>query len=196
MSAQIVYAVSNSSMELYPGNTRAKFSNHLSKEVFVQNTGKNSLWLTLENVLSENSIVNYTKSDNLPDIIFNHSERDKSRFFRMSKQKFTSNESVKDYLKFELTLLTEQFVRSSVTKSGCFDIELFDGYFHLTCPEVFDMCFHSNFFEFLGLSESEHVLEDLWHENIKYYAISPKVENNCKILKSKKNSIIQYFYQI
>ena len=81
MNSQIVYAVSNSSMELYPSNTRSRFCNHLSKEVFVQETGKNSLWLTLENLLTENTIVSYNKSDNLPDIIFNHSIRDKSSFF-------------------------------------------------------------------------------------------------------------------
>ena len=193
MNAQIVYAVSNSSMELYPSNTRARFCNHLSKEVFVQETGKNSLWLTLENLLTENTIVSYNKSDNLPDIIFNHSRRDKSKFFKMSKQNFRSNESVKDYLKVELGLLTEKFVGSSINNPGCFDIELFDGYFHLTCPQVFDICIHSKFFEFLGLSEYEHVIDKFWHENIKYYAISAQLENNCKVVKAKKKFNFRIF---
>ena len=102
MNAQIIYAVSNSSMELYRGNTRSTFCNHLSKEIFVDQTGKNCLWLNLENLLTENTIVTYNKSDNLPDIIFNHSRKDQSKFFKMSKQNFSSNESVKHYLKLEL----------------------------------------------------------------------------------------------
>ena len=193
MNPQIIYALSNSSMELYRGNTRSTFCNQLSKEIFVDQTRKNCLWLNLENLLTENTIVTYNKSDSLPDIIFNHSRKDQSKFFKMSKQNFNSNESVKDYLKLELESLTQTIVGSTINKPGCFDIELFDGYIHLTFPQVFDMCIHSKFFEFLGLSEPEHVIDKFWHENVQYYAISPQLENNCKVVKAKKKFNFRIF---
>ena len=69
MAQQTVYALSNSSMETYPNNTRSKFSNKLSKEIRVTDSNHKTLLMSLDSITFENSILQ-CKSDNRPDLIY------------------------------------------------------------------------------------------------------------------------------
>ena len=75
MMGKIVYILSNSSTQIYPKNTRSKFSNILEKPVTVSEPGSNALWVSLESAVIENSIIQY-KTDMYPDIILDSSDHD------------------------------------------------------------------------------------------------------------------------
>ena len=68
MNGGVIYALSNSSMTIYPDNTRANYINTLPRTIGVSQVGASSIWLSLESVAIENSIIPYKKSEE-PDII-------------------------------------------------------------------------------------------------------------------------------
>ena len=75
MSTTTLYTLSNSSMTIYTKNTRSAYRNRLSKPVSVSNLGINSLWLALQSITFENTIIPYTLSKS-PDIILIDTKRD------------------------------------------------------------------------------------------------------------------------
>ena len=68
MNEGVIYTLSNSSMTIYPDNTRANYINTLPRTIGVSQVGASSIWLSLESVAIENSIIPYKKSEE-PDII-------------------------------------------------------------------------------------------------------------------------------
>ena len=43
-----MFALSNSSMDIYPDNTRSRYTNTLPRTIAVSKEGVNGLWLSLE----------------------------------------------------------------------------------------------------------------------------------------------------
>ena len=68
MSEGVLFALSNSSLDIYPGNTRSSYTNRLPATISVSKIGVSGLWLSLESLAIENSIIPYKKSVD-PDII-------------------------------------------------------------------------------------------------------------------------------
>ena len=68
MNEGIAYTLSNASMDVYPKNTRAQYTNTTSKTLTLIDVDGKSLWVCLEAVTIENSIVQY-KRTNDADII-------------------------------------------------------------------------------------------------------------------------------
>ena len=68
MNEGVVYTLSHASMGVYPKNTRAQYVNALPKTLTLTNVAINSLWLCLEAVTMENSIVQYKRTSDA-DII-------------------------------------------------------------------------------------------------------------------------------
>ena len=62
MNEGVIYALSNSSTAIYPDNTRSDYINTLPRAIGVSKIGVNSIWLSLEAVAIENSIIPYKKS--------------------------------------------------------------------------------------------------------------------------------------
>ena len=114
MTSEIIYAISNSSMELYPNNTKAKFRNKLPKELSVVNRGDNSLWISFENVIMENAITNFRNNNNVvvPDMVFTSNQSDDSRVLQMSKSYFNTGKSVEQFLKSEFSMIATYFANS------------------------------------------------------------------------------------
>ena len=67
-NSELIYTLSNSSMKFYPENARTKYTNKLSKYISTSIPGHNFLWISLESITFENSIIQYEKN-NIPDII-------------------------------------------------------------------------------------------------------------------------------
>ena len=84
MSEGVLFALSYSSLDIYPGNTRSSYTNRLPATISVSKIGVSGLWLSLESLAIENSIIPYKKSVD-PDII-THEEID------ISHNKFQSYE--------------------------------------------------------------------------------------------------------
>ncbi len=63
------YILSNACMDIFPANTRSTFSNTLTKQFNVNNVGSNSLWLAVDSITIENSIIQYIRTDSEHDII-------------------------------------------------------------------------------------------------------------------------------
>ena len=94
MISEVIYAISNSSMNLYPNNSRAKFCSKLPKELIATKKAENYLWLSVENIILANTLVNYQKSDTLPDIIFKNVEKEQNKLFYMPERCFETERSI------------------------------------------------------------------------------------------------------
>jgi len=72
-----LYLISNGSMSIFPENKRSRYINRLSKPLSVQDNSLSYLYIALESVTIENSIIQYRSEDRYPDIIcFNKSMED------------------------------------------------------------------------------------------------------------------------
>ena len=112
MTSEIVYAISNSSLNLYPYNSRTNFCNKLPKELSAINRSDNSLWISVENFIMENSIITYQKKSNVPDIIFTNIATEQNKFLYMSERCFDTEESVELFLMSEFRALSLYFSSS------------------------------------------------------------------------------------
>ncbi len=68
MSEGVLFALSNSSLDISPGNTRSSYTNRLPATISVSKIGVKGLWLSLASLAIENPIIPYKKSE-VPDII-------------------------------------------------------------------------------------------------------------------------------
>ena len=87
MTNELIYAVSNSSMDVFPTNSRTNFSNKFPKEIS-PTRDDNTLYLSVESLIMENTIVQYKHKNGLPDIIWKSSNLIKS--FKMPERWFNS----------------------------------------------------------------------------------------------------------
>ena len=63
------YVLSNGCMNIYPDNVRTNYSNTLAKQINIPLVESNSLWLALESITVEHSIIQYKDSDVSRDIM-------------------------------------------------------------------------------------------------------------------------------
>ena len=63
------YVLSNGCMDIYPDNVRTRYSNTLTKQINIPLVESNSLWLALESITVEHSIIQYKDSDVSHDIL-------------------------------------------------------------------------------------------------------------------------------
>ena len=63
------YVLSNGCMNIYPDNVRTNYSNTLPKQINIPLVESNSLWLALESITVEHSIMQYKDSDVSHDIL-------------------------------------------------------------------------------------------------------------------------------
>ena len=64
-----LYLISNGSMGIFPENKRSRYINRLSKPLSLQDNSLSYLYIALESVTIENSIIQYRSEDRYPDII-------------------------------------------------------------------------------------------------------------------------------
>ena len=101
MREQSLYVLSNSSMNVFPSNTRTEFSNKFSKEIQVTTQDRNeNLWISIENVNIQNTIIPYKSIDGMPDIIC-HSSKLKFEL-TIPENYFETVKSFDDFLRHEI----------------------------------------------------------------------------------------------
>ena len=98
MTSELIYVVSNSGMDVFPKNSRTKFSNNFPKEISITHND-NALYLSVENLILENPIIQYKNRRGSPDIIWKSSRLVKS--FKMPERYFNTSQSLEMFLKSE-----------------------------------------------------------------------------------------------
>ena len=94
MNEGAFYVLSNACIDTFPSNTRSKYSNTLSKQLNVKHTSVNSLWLALDSLTIQNSIVQYKNNDDLYDMLAVNT----GIGFSMSEKWFESSQSFLNFL--------------------------------------------------------------------------------------------------
>ena len=87
MSGDIIYLLSNASMNVFSNNTRSLYSNTLAKPITASLSRGDLLWVSLESVTLENYIIQYPKQID-PDIIYFTSKQ----IFDITDEEFRQNE--------------------------------------------------------------------------------------------------------
>ena len=118
MDRELLYAISNSSMDIYPENSRTKFSNKFPKEILID-SDTNSLWVSIETIIMENTIVQYKAMNNTPDIIWFSSNFHTS--FTMPERCFDGPKSLEVFLKSQFR---GEFKNSSIKDNTILNIYL------------------------------------------------------------------------
>ena len=98
MISELIYVVSNSGMDVFPKNSRTKFSNNFPKEISITHND-NALYLSVENLILENTIIQYKNRRGSPDISWKSSRLVKS--FKMPERYFNTSQSVEMFLKLQ-----------------------------------------------------------------------------------------------
>lgn len=106
MTNEVMYALSNSSMDVFPTNSRTNLSNKFPKEISTTRDD-NTLYPSVENLVMENTIVQYKNQKGLPDMIWKSSNLIKS--FKMLVRWFNSPQSMEIFLKKEFKIISRYF---------------------------------------------------------------------------------------
>ena len=64
-----IYIISSGSMEIHPANKRSSFTNKLARPLTLPIKHESSLFLGLESIAIENSIIQYPSVDQYPDLL-------------------------------------------------------------------------------------------------------------------------------
>ena len=180
MTSESIYVISNSNMRMFPDNSRTAFSNKFPKELSVSNEGDNALWVIVENVIFENTMIRYRKKDAVPDIMLTDIPRRKNILFKMPERWFDNNRSLENFLSSEFNRISMQlngFQDTSQFKTFL-GINLKNNYFYLTFTTNVDVCIHSKFYEFLGFKNSGSILGEILYQGNKYYMLGGNTEND------------------
>ena len=164
MSTNIIYTLSNSSMKIYPNNTRTKFTNKLYKQIEVTRQGYDSLWMSLESITFENTIIQY-KGDTSYDIICFPFDIERYAF---------------PYKYFENLNSFADFIHLKTVGKFFKNIYLENGYFNLQTLQIRTLI-SPRLYHFLGFSNPNNVAIEEWYDNEKYYIIGKYgIENHLK----------------
>ena len=158
MSNLIFYTISNASMSLYPENSRSGYLNHLPKQICTSSSGSKALWLSLESITFENSIIQYKRRED-PDIISFHQDNKTAVLFFMPEKYFENVASfINDF-------------RTECINLGLKDVCIKNGYITLTSTgSVIYMS--AKLYRFLGFTDgSSSKLGTMFFDNRmkKYY---------------------------
>ena len=116
MEDEIIYTISNASMNLFPQNSRAKFSNALPKVITTKYANISSLYVSLENLIMENSIVQYKGEINTPDICW--SIKDKNYPFLLKESNFESAYTLTKLMNREIKIASKYFISQKYMNEG------------------------------------------------------------------------------
>ena len=157
MTNELIYAVSNSSMDVFPTNSRTKFSNKFPKEISIT-CNDNSLYLSVENLILENTIIQYKNKRDSPDIIWKSSKLFKT--FKMPERWFNTSKSLEMFLKSEFKTISTHFWDSEddIERKTILKISLRKEFFHLFSLIVVYTLICPQFYEFLGFSSLDSIL--------------------------------------
>ena len=170
MTSELIYVVSNSGMDVFPKNSRTKFSNNFPKEISITHND-NALYLSVENLILENTIIQYKNRRGSPDIIWKSSRLVKS--FKTPERYFNSSQSVEMLLKSEFKNMSPFFgYRNVIGKNdSILNISLKKEYFHLDILKDVDTLICPQFYEFLGFSNMDSVLGIQHYKGNQYYLV-------------------------
>ena len=170
MTSELIYAVSNSSMDVFPTNSRTNFSNKFPKEISTIHDD-NALYLSVENLILENTIVQYKNKKGLPDIIWKSSNSIK--LFKMPERWFNTPQSMEMFLKREFKIISRYFSDSQddIESKPILNISLKKDFFHLTMLKDVDTLIYPRFYKFLGFSSLDNILKVDQHDGNQYYLI-------------------------
>ncbi len=179
MNRELLYAISNSNMDMFPVNSRTKFSNKFPKEFSIDNINDNAIWISVENIIMQNTIIQYKNIGNIPDIIWFTSNFHKT--FSMPEICFDSPKSIETYLRSEFldffNLLAESnsvyenIERTQYENNTILDIYLKDDIFNLKTSKYCYTLISPKFYEYLGFSVINDVLKEEWYKDQIYYVI-------------------------
>ena len=101
-----MFALSNSSTDIYPDNTRSSYTNKLPRTISVSKVGVNGLWLSLESLAIENSIIPYKKSEEADIITYEEIDVSNNKFqsyeeFFIPQQWFENTHAFISFLQWE-----------------------------------------------------------------------------------------------
>ena len=80
MNKRSLYVLSNGCIDISPDNVRTSYSNILTKQINLSAIGSNSLWVALESITVEHSIIQYKDSDVSHDILILDSHNTSTSF--------------------------------------------------------------------------------------------------------------------
>ena len=142
------YVLSNACMNIFPTNARSIYSNTLTKPIKVRNVGVNSLWLALESVTIENSIIQYKNTDVKYDLLHFDMQSNKVSF-SMPEKCF---ENADTFINFFSHNCKGKASKGKLLK----DIKLINGFINIKTNGLYTLI-SSRFFRFLGFTDTEHV---------------------------------------
>ena len=136
------YVLSNGCMNIYPDNVRTNYSNTLAKQINIPLVESNSLWLALESITVEHSIIQYKDSDVSRDIMILDQSDLISKSFSIPEICF-ENES--KFLNFFISKCVPSFFSS---------IQLVNGYISFQTNGSY-MLMSSKLYRFLGFTDTK-----------------------------------------
>ena len=129
------YLISNGSMNIFPDNSRSFFVNRLASPISSNPNSTKSIYLSLDSIVFENSIIQYPSFDSLPDIIcFNQKTENKPDLFKLPEIYFENSQKLVNLLKIycvgkfvkKIELRNEKFVLQTNGKCTFISIRFFD----------------------------------------------------------------------
>ena len=170
MTSELIYAVSNSGMDIFPTNSRTQFSNKFPKEISTTHDD-NALYLSVENLIMENTIIQYKNKRGLPDIIWK--APNSIKLFKMPERWFNTTQSMEMFLKREFKIISRYFSDSQddIESKPILDISLKKDFFHLTMLKDVYTLICPQFYKFLGFSSLDNILKVDQHDGNQYYLI-------------------------
>lgn len=159
MSSQHVYTISNASMDIFPENSRGSFSNILPKPIKPKNENTKALYLSLDNLIMENTLVQYSSEPFTPDIYWFNPSNSDSRTFYLDISKFHSRKSLLLLLRKEIRNATRYFkVKDNNFRRGyvILRIHFKSGLFIINTSKVLNIYISKRFLTFLGFVYTEN----------------------------------------
>ena len=182
-------------MQIYPDNTRARFSNILPKSFRCIGENGSGLYVSLESLIIENSIVQYDVDDSTPDILWVMKESSREFFLRRSRFDnvktllLTIKREIREAEKFfrgRYPYLNEDYTPMKITNHN--------GRFIILPNINMDIYFSKKFLSFLGFSE--YFLDDYTiHETFESSSILKPRYKNLKMLRFKNHEPINPSYR-
>ena len=159
------YVLSNGCMDIYPDNVRTRYSNTLTKQINIPLVESNSLWLALESITVEQSIIQYKDSDVTHDILILENDNT-TKYFSIPEICF-ENEST--FLNFFISKCVPSFFSS---------IRMVNGYISFQTNGSYTLM-SSKLYRFLGFTNPKNLIKlgtnwidnRLTQYNGKYYII-------------------------
>lgn len=143
MNEESCYVLSNACMNVFPTNTRSNYSNTLTKQLKVKYVGVNSLWMALDSVTIENSIIQYKNIDVEYDLL--HLDGYNNRVsFSMPEKCFENSHTFLSFFSYNCV--------GKLLK----DVKIINGFINIKTSGDYTLI-SSRFYRFLGFTDTKNV---------------------------------------